>query len=257
MTNGAPLGDTTGGVAVSCDDDYCLVVTNGATDNVRLVNVKTGVTSWRTTATGEVNRGAALAIRGDLGGANDFAIWVDGSTVNLAYANNGTVFGSLTMPSGTFKEVRLKDGASNAWIATDSIIAYYDLISAFPSIIPTGCENPPCDEDAGEDGATVLFPVTGLVDSGVFPTAGLANMFMGVLMVAGMTVTLGFSPQVVTKGRAEFNSRLFLVLGVIGALLGFVLAIAFGLFSTAVWVSVVILAAIAVGVRIWLRSRGE
>lgn len=259
MTSGAPLGDTTGGVAVSCDDDYCLVVTTAAASNVRLVNVKTGLTIWSTTSVTEVVRGAALAIRGGLTGANDFAVYLDGSTAYLVYANNGTAFGSLTLPAGTFKEVRLKDGSGQAWIATSSVIAYYDLLAAFPDVIPTGCENPPCDEEGDVGGSSGLFApgADALVEGGTFANIGLANMFMGVLMVAGMTVTIGAAPQIVTGNRAEFNARLFMVLGVIGAILGFVLAISFGLFSTAVWVSMVVLAAIAIGVKVWLsRANG-
>lgn len=240
---------------VSCAKYLCLMVTNAATDNLHLVDISDGQ-AVEVTSAGFPRTVDAEAVRGVvLDETGEFFGYVDGASLIVGHVNDngvewdaGDEFGSVTLPGGTFKEVRFKVGMQSIWIATDTTIAYYAAATNFPDDVTVVC-TVGCGDDVEPAITGGIFGpgVENLVSTGTFSAFG-ASLFMGVLMMAGMAVTLGSSPAILTKGQSGFS----IVLALFGVILGFLLAWAFGLFSTTVVASVVILALIGIGIRVWI-----
>lgn len=175
-----------------------------------------------------------------------FAGWIDqDGTWTVVHAGNKSEVanGVYSYDAATYQSVVMDMNAQNLFIASDNIVERFPISEATGEI----------SEESGDDEAAVptggIFGpgVANLVSTGTFSAFG-ASLFMGVLMMAGMAVTLGSSPAILTKGQSGFS----IVLALIGVILGFLLAWAFGLFSTSVVASVVILALIGIGIRVWI-----
>ena len=223
-------------VAVSLD--------RGASDEILVFQKTDGGLLWRTTL-GDV---AAAVVRGvTISGNAEFVAYVSeqsagtATEAKVAYASNGTVIMTVTPPSGLFHSMSIDHTGANLWIATTTLINRYDISIATGAsgTIPTG---PP----AGVNGdVPVVFGGQEVAGLGGFGT----NLFLGVMMVAGMTVTMAGAPSMVAERQLGFNR----FLAIIGAILGVLLAWAFGLFSNGVIFTIVVLAGLVTV--FWIRSR--
>ena len=238
-------------IGVSCARDRLLAVTTAAAGNVKMFNRTSGAVMWTATSTNEATRGVGLS------GDAQWAFWVDGSSVNMAYGNNGTVVATFALPSGTFKEWRVEYNAQKAWAATDDNIAVY-TIAGNVSDVPVGCFGahcfaPPPGEEPGPTGGLVgaggpLDPAIIGDGIGVGPFGG--GLFAsGLLILATAIGTGGAASQI--NGRSGVSTTVIAYGVGVGAVVGFMLSWAFGWLSAgAVFVVVIIL-----GAAIYFRMR--
>jgi len=233
-------------VAVDCAGDRVIAgLELGASDDVVVFQKTNGALLWRAST---VDVAPDMTVRGvTISGNGEFAAYVleqtagAAETVRVVYASNGTLITEVTSPGGPFHSMSIDHTGANLWIATTTLINRYDISIATGAsgTIPTG---PP----AGVNGdVPVVFGGQEVAGLGGFGT----NLFLGVMMVAGMTVTMAGAPSMVAERQLGFNR----FLAIIGAILGVLLAWAFGLFSNGTIFTIVVLAGLVTV--FWIRSR--
>lgn len=228
---------------IECAVDQC-VFYKATGPTVGVFNRTTGALAWGPRSiTGVGNRQVAMS------GNGQYVAYANDAHVYIAGATNGTVACRLPIPTGTFKDVEFSQSAQVVHIATQTNIFGYALAE-------NGC-TPTLAEEVGEpepspdtDGFFNISPTT-------IPGAGTfgANLFFGVIMVAGMTVTLGTAPNALSSIRSR-GFTFSVVLAVIGAILGFLMAWGFGLFNTETVVTIIVLSVVAILARAYF-GRGD
>lgn len=221
----------TGAVGVSCTARTCLTVTEAG--SVRMLYIDNGTNVFPSfTVAAPKDSGVALSAGGEF-----FAV-MNGADVLLGWTANGTVFGTLTGPSGTFHSVKVRDDFSEAWIATSTTISYYDIDTAFDEVTG-GCVGGDC----------VPAPTTPAAGEGLFGNAGVnigssigtgpfgGNMLLAVLLCSLTTAAGGASLHRLKIGTAG---------AIIGLIAGFMLSWAFNFLSLEAVVTIVVLGVLGI-----------
>lgn len=171
------------GVGISCATDYCIIGRATATNNIILLDTFSGETIWQKTVTSTSNKGVAISPNGQ------FVAYDNNGIVEIAYRFNGTVFGTATPPSGTFRGLYLDFGAQNLWIGTDDNIAWYQLEQFLPQI-PSGCVGFNCVPGATPTPGATITPFLGF-------EGAAGNALLGIiLIIVVMAITFTFFAQV-------------------------------------------------------------
>lgn len=240
-----------GARGISCSGDKALVtVDDGLLNPVKLINLTTSEEVWSKQVTGPKARGVHLS------GNGQFAYWANGSQVHMAYASNGTEVAIFTLPTANYRDMFGDPANQRLYVAGSDFIARYNVQANLSNVIGFACIGVLCDalpslSTTPATGGLVgvggpLDPATAGGALGVGSFGG--GLFLGVLMMAGMAV-----------GTAGVTYRWNIpILGaMIGLVLGFLLAWAFGWFSTAAVFAIVLLIGAGYGARVWFqRSRG-
>jgi hypothetical protein len=250
-----------GGVAVACGGGQ-IVQINGDSTFQLLTRTGTFIDSVAVSGASVrgvsisdefVGPGGAVADRGNtcntaLEGTGDciqFGVYVSGTEGVVVDLTGGSIVetGRITLPSGTVHSIRMDRTGQSVWVATSTTIARYDVVSV-TTITPVTTQS---QDDPEPESAPGAFGVDENTIPGVSSFG--ANLLFGSIMVIGMAVGVGASPN---AWRARRDGLTFsIALAVIGAILGFLVAWGFGFFNAASVFAIVFLA----GVFVFFRFR--
>lgn len=242
--NGNPLGQAH---SIACAGHQAIV--KKGTD-VYFVNVTNpagteaeGTLLWSVLATGDSNTKAVA-----LSGNREWVAWRDGGNIRIAYGSNGTVAGSVPVPSGAWRSMELDQAGNILYVFTNDFITRYEVGNFTCRTLATGCT---INVDDGNR-TTLPSPVSspgprvGGVFGGNAPPGWSARAFNGFLGVVLMAAVAGGFFFVLGQSAIAAG---------IGAVVGFLLSFFFDLFEG--WVVLVVVAlAVAVTVLAWLRRGG-
>lgn len=160
----------------------------------------------------------------------EWLAYISNGQFHVIAMDNGTEYATGTLPTGTFKDVRLQGHGSTIWIATNTQIAVYaelyqlttgqDEAYLPPGAGATSTSTPTSDPNNQAGGVLSV----GLVPDGW--TVSAFNGFLGIVVMAAITAGFYF-----ILGRS-------MVAAVIGAISGFFLSYFLGLFG--LWLVIVI-----------------
>lgn len=223
-----------GGKGISCaGDEYITVVERGAgvADTVWVIDLTTGQGTLLDTVDG-ADRGVAMS----QSNTNRYYAYVDGSFIYVSQGIAGNTTCALAMPTGAFHSMKFSFSAQSLWVATDDVVARFAVQEA-------GCTTDQPESDVGGSGgaeppappATGQGPFAGqgAVVGGILGVGAFGGqLFLGVVVMGMMAY--GFWEQ----GEKQ---KWFAILG---AIAGFLIAWAFGFFTTPVVFAMVVLCGI-------------
>lgn len=159
-------------MGVACAGAYNFILTpGGVVAKVKVLGTGLGPI-WHTTGAAATARGITVSRDG-----LRVAYTSDATHATIANATTGLVLGTVTMPTGTFKQMFLDDAANNLYIATSTKISRYDLAGASAGINsgpPNGVRGMGAQQ-CTVDSAGVCGPAGGTSTS----TAGATGSFLG------------------------------------------------------------------------------
>lgn len=226
---------------ISCAEDRIILQLDSQAE-IRMYNLTTGAQVWAVTGLAmPVDRAVAFSDNGD------WCSYVTTTAIVVCDALDGSTLDILTLPTGTHKGVKMSRAGQFLWYATSTTLSVWDVHAETTvdsvSDSPGGALTPPVTPPSADDPFTVP-TIPGVSEFG-------GNLLFGVIMVVGMTVTMGASPAGFTAGRTRWST----VLAMIGAVLGFFMAWAFGYFNTAVVFGMIVLG--GAGFYFFRRNRTE
>lgn len=232
-------GNYVGAFGIGCSDtkDLFVLDANGAVSKVDILN-QGGHVIWGPNSAFGVARGIHASVNG-----NWLAYTSSATEVTVANGTTGIPVAIVTMPAGTFKEVRLSRNAQTLYIATDVRIARYDIHTA-----TTGtalCEA--CNPDGSQvDSNNQVISGPGSSSSpptNIFSVFGsLGPMILGLMIIAGFVLGAYYLTE-----NSQYRAPFLAFAGIIG----YIAAIAIVSFPK--W-PIVVLAIFAVAF-IFLRNR--
>lgn len=195
----------------------------------------------------QTEQGRAIALSGN---GQVVAYYTNDTLVNLRYTSNGTLkgqvdVGAASLAGANLRGMELQYAAQTLWIATDDVIAKYDLTSVFGVDLTSVDDEGRIVTGAGDAAKPPAPP-------GIFTgaTDGFALLFGGSQAAGGFMVGVILVLAFAGVGAGAFGGAR-LIMGGVGAAGGFGLAWQQGLFSdTMVFVLVVLVVGI-VGTFIW------
>jgi len=248
-------------VGVACAGSYNYVLTSGGTvAAVKVLGSNLGM-KWQISGAIATQRGIAVS-RDNL----RVAYTSDSTHVTIANATTGTILGTVVIPSGTFKEMRLDDAANNLYIATSTKISRYDLAGANAGINsgnPNGVRGSgggQCTIDAtGSCSTGTGTPTTSTtgtffgLNPGAFDPSGQGDQtkggfFLSLLLILGFAaVGAGLLPTTKVSGMI-FGAGL-------GALLGFAWTVFLGVMPPIITFILVLIGSAGIGLKRLVASR--
>lgn len=250
---------------ISCYDNDATVVLAGTAQVARIHIVGGGI--------GGVVWGPISPPSGGIAGARAVATSRDGkwtavvgaTTTQILNNTNGNLVGTLTTPSGTFREVRMDDTGQTLWIATATSITKYDVHTA-----TTGISVPPGSRGSGSgqvcrNGANVVIPCSGGPTTTNTNTGTVGSGFLGInpgaidptgngsALVGGLFMSILFIIGCACLGAAILPSKepSAMIWGAgIGAVLGFALTVGMGIMPPTITFILVVIGIGIIGFKI-------
>lgn len=220
-------GSATGASGIDCVDDKFAF----SKQTVVGMFTKGGASPlWTKSITQGEDRGITLSSEIGVCGRN--VAWADDGSWTLAYASNGTVRATGSMPTGDFVGMQISAGSQDLYVATDLGVTRYDI-----SVATGECSDTPGgtidDGDGGGTNGPGLPPIFGDNPTPIPGVGAFGNqLFFGAIIVGGCAVGLFFLLHSVTGA-------------IIGSILGTVLSWGLGLFSGGVVFVIVTLGGLA------------
>lgn len=206
-----------GGLGIGCAGEKLIVQTASTTAVVD----RSGVMDWSRGIVATVSRGVAISDAFTIGSAPTtyrYVAYKDGANVKVADAANGDELAQFPIAAGTFKGVAMDRTAQSVWVFTTDFIERFDVhVQTTIVSVPTQGGSAPGGDGDGTGGVIGDTVVTSLTP--VF--GGFGAQLVGGVLVIGMFA----------YGLWEEGSRQK-IWAIVGSILGFILAWAFGFLST-------------------------